>query len=64
MPVRDRVGARVPPDVAAAAAAKVAQARFMAELEDGGSSSEEEFDVVSYPKDMYVRRYMRNPCVG
>ena len=43
---RRRVGGRVPPAVAAVVVAAAAEARFMAELEDGGSSSEKDFDVV------------------
>ena len=42
---RRRVGDRVPPAVAAAAAAVATEARFMADLENDGSSSEEDFDV-------------------
>ena len=52
---RRRVGGRVPPAVAAAAAA---EARFMAELENDGSSSEEDFDVV--PRSPPRRRSSRH----
>ena len=45
---RRRVGGRVPPAVAAAVAEAEAEARFMAQLENDGSSSEEDFDVVPH----------------
>jgi hypothetical protein len=59
---RRRVDGRVPPAVAAAAAAAAVEARFMAELENDGSSSEEDFDVV--PRSPPRRRNSRHAvCV-